>query len=363
MTIKEKMMAVYRRKNEGKIPWGVYNQVYCPQGETERELRNKGLGIIVWVPAVTLIGPSGILATQGINESEIKNVEMTLKPVYENGEQILIRSYHTPLGDISEEIINLKSYHGQIVRKYFIKKPHDYKIMKFIVENNVLRNNYDAILEAQQNVGNDGIVMSWLNRSPLQKVLYEYVGPENFFIDYYDHKDLVEDLINTVTMKEFEGLQIVADSPTEVIWRPENVTEDFTEPKLFQKFNLPFFKKFGDVLHKNNKIVVTHMDGRLKHLKDLLGESNIDVIESFTIPEGGGNLSLVEAYNAWKDKAIMFNIPTFLSNKTEKETKSFMENLISTLPGKNFMMVWAEDLAPKNWIKTLSAIGDVMANQ
>ncbi len=54
------------------------------------------------------------------------------------------------------------------------------------------------------------------------------------------------------------------------------------------------------------------MDGKLKSLKELIKKADIDVIESFTFPEGGGDLSLEEARADWKDKSIIANLPTFL---------------------------------------------------
>jgi len=294
MTLREKILAVLQKKGQDKIPWAAYD-LYLPRGKVERELRNSGCGLIEYYPVSSLLTPA--MASEGmwVYESEVKDVEMSIKTVWEDNERVLIRTYHSPLGSIFEKVKEDPGYHSMWVKKFSINSPPDYEIAKFIIENTIYRENYDSFLQAQENLGDDGVVMALMDRSPWQKMLFELVGAERLYIDFHDNRTLVEDLLSSIERKSDEAYRIAADSPAEVIWIPDNITGDLTEPKIFEKYCLPFYNKQGKLLHRKNKTIGVHMDGKLKCLKDLIKKADIDVIESFTLPEAGGDLSIEEA--------------------------------------------------------------------
>lgn len=110
--------------------------------------------------------------------------------------------------------------------------------------------------------------------------------------------------------------------------------------------------------------LVIHFDGKLKSLKDLIKKTELDVVESFTLLEMGGNLRIEEASNAWEDKSIIANIPAFLCYEEEKVVREYIQNLLEKVsPRKNFMLELSENF-PQPYLKTtLPIVADVMANQ
>jgi len=86
---------------------------------------------------------------------------------------------------------------------------------------------------------------------------------------------------------------IVAESPAEIIKVGDNTDSMLISPKLFEDYCLPYFQKYSRILHFKGKIVMSHMDGRLKILKDLISKTGLDMIEAFTPP--GGDLPISEA--------------------------------------------------------------------
>lgn len=104
-----------------------------------------------------------------------------------------------------------------------------------------------------------------------------------------------------------------------------------------------------------------HMDGKLKSLKELIKKADIDVIESFTFPEGGGDLSFEEARAAWENKSIIANLPAFLCLKEKKIVKEYIHNLINRVSSKKkFMLEISEDLPHRTQGRTLSWVAEVM---
>lgn len=344
LTPKERILSIFRRKTPDRVPLGAYSFLLY-RGSVEREIREKGCGIVHFERVYT---------------TEVQNIEIGIKERWENGEKVTIRTYHTPVGNIYEKMKLGSGYHTQWIKEFMIKKPSDYRIVKYIAENTIYHKNYDYFTEVQENLGEDGILIANMDRTPLQRTLIELAGTERLCIDLYERADVVEELFESLQRKQDEIYQIAADSPAEIIHNWDNLTEDITEPKWFQKYCLPLYNKYGSMLHEKGKIYVVHMDGKLNHLKDLIAKAEIDVIESFTLPGAGGNLPLQKAKNVWKDKAIVANLPAFLCFKDESFIKNYLQELLAQAPRDRFMLDVSEDLPQKFWKKTLSIVADVL---
>jgi hypothetical protein len=364
MTIKENILAVYKRKNDYKIPWAVYGGFLLPTGTLERQLRNRGCGWIQWEPVCSWQPPGMGHMNGWMYESEIKNAEMSLKIIWRNNQKIFRRTYSTPIGDVYEELHEEPGYRSLWVKKYFIEKPRDYEIVKYLVENSVLRENYGKFLESRDNLGDDGVLLAVIDRSPFQKMLIEICGTERLMFDLIDIPEIVEDLMQTIQRKQEEAFQIIANSPAEVIWMVDNLTGDITEPRLFKKYCIPFYNNFSKYLHEHNKVIAVHLDGKLMSIKKLLNNTDIDVIESFTLPDMGGDITIEEASKLWKDKSIIANIPAFLCYEEEKIIKKYLYDLLEKIyPRKNFMLELSENLPQKYLKKVLPIVAEVMENQ
>jgi len=102
------------------------------------------------------------------------------------------------------------------------------------------------------------------------------------------------------------------------------------------------------------------MDGRLRHLKDLISKMDLDAVEAFT-PPPMGDLPLEEARSAWKGKVISLNFPqsVFLEG-AEATRKRAMRILEEAAPGDNFMPTITEDIPSDYRWAGLSAVTDVL---
>lgn len=344
MTPRERMLAVFNRTNPDRVPLAAYSFL-LPRGTIERKLRKKGCGIVHF---------------ERVYVTEMQNVEISTKEKWENNEKTITRIYRTPLGELYEKIKLDPGYHSEWIKEFMIKEPSDYQIAKYIVDHSVYHENYDCFGEAEKNIGEDGILIANMDRTPLQRTLIELTGTERLSIDLFERLEVVEEFFDALQKKQDEIYQIAADSPAQVIHNWDNVTEDITEPRLFQKYCIPLYNKYGHLLHEKGKIYVVHMDGKLYHLKDLIKKAEIDVIESFTLPGAGGNLSLPEAKDVWKNKTIVANLPAFLCYKDEAFIKRFIRDLLIQAPKERFMLDVSEDLPQKFWRQTLPIVADAM---
>ena len=342
MNIKERTLAVLRGEEPDRVPWLIYNEL-LPRGYVSRQLRNKGLGLKVSVP---------------ICKVETPNVSVESKRV----EDIVYTTYHTPVGSVStKQRTGLPAgTGGSWAIEYMIKDVSDYKVVGFMVEDTVYVPDPKPVLEAEQNLGNDGIVFVWAERSPLQKALIEFMGYKTFAIELHRHPKEFDELLRVIEKKANEYYRIVAESPVEIVNGSDNINSIVTSPKLFEKYCVPFYSKQARLLHKKDKIWENHFNGKLGCLKDLISKTDLDVIEAFT-PPPMGDLPLAEARVAWRNKTISLNFPEsvfLLGSKAVK--KCTLELLRSAALGDRFIMSVTEDIPTNLWERGLMAITNVL---
>ena len=89
------------------------------------------------------------------------------------------------------------------------------------------------------------------------------------------------------------------------------------------------------------------MDGILANLKEVIGETAIDIIEAFT-PPPTGNLSLKEVRSLWKDKVVWINFPSSIHMSSPEEIRAHTTNLLQeAAPGDRFLIGVTENV-PEN---------------
>lgn len=346
MSIRKRMLAVLKRSIPDMIAWAFY-PCLVPQGEVEREARNKGCGIILHQPAW---------------KKQMRNVEVSIQESWSDKEiKIITQTYHTPVGSVSEKIAEGPGYHSPWWTEYRIKNISDYRVVKFMIENTHYYENYNSFTAAQENLGEDGIAIASVEYSPVLLLIYKYMGIEKFSFHLHDHPKELEELIHLIGEKQDEIFRIAACSPAKIVHSDDSLTSDYVGPRLYKKYCLPFYNRQGKLLHQNNKFYAVHMDGKLKCLQDFIKETKVDLIESFTLPEQGGDFPIEEARSIWKDKVIGVNFPASIFLKGRDEAKKFMLELFKKIfPANNFMLEISEDLPHVFWKDVILLLGEII---
>lgn len=342
MTIHERMMAVYRREVPDRVPAAIYGS-YLPRGSWARAARELGLGIIESAPVVSLVAPPWHIKPGYV--SEVKNVDLKVTYTWEKGQRVETRIYDTPVGRVTQETTTDPAYGSDWIRKFYITGEEDYKVVQYLVEHTVLQRREASYRAKAADLGDDGVVLGRIDRNPYQKLLIELAGPEQFLTDLYSGCQPACELMEALGRRLHEAVEMAAESDAEVIWQPDNLTADMTPPQAFEEYCLPFYKKWGEMFKEAGKPFVVHMDGRLGPLKDLIAQSPVDGIESFSLPMVGGDMRLSEAQAAWPGKAILPNFPSNLSHKSDQEIEAFLETLFDEAdPSRPWMLQISEDL-------------------
>jgi len=268
-----------------------------------------------------------------------------------------IRTYNTPLGSLTQRTRKDPAYASDWIEKFYISSLEDYKIMQYLVENTIFRSNSKEFQTRQQDLAEDGVLLARVDRSPFQKLLIELAGPERFLMDLQTEPEPVLGLLGALYRRMDEVFAMVCESEAEVIWQPDNISCDMTPPTLFKRFCMPYYTKHAVRLHGHDKVFLVHMDGRLRAIKEMIAQCPIDGVESFSLPEIGGDLTLAEARAAWPGKLVLPNFPSSLATQDERTITAFLEELLGNLGSYSpFMLQVSEDIPPETWQHLLPLI-------
>ena len=328
MTRRERILRASHGERADKLPF-FHNWRHCQIGWSERECRNRGMGIS-WAR------PSYIV--------EMHGVEVTEQQLTVDGKKVYRRTYSTPVGTVylderrdpgSGEWHGMRSWKDvqpwQTQR--LIKQPEDYEVLKYIVENTEYIPYYFPIEQAKEWLGEDGLVMDIQSHQPMQMLMIDWIGSEEgrFFIHHAKYPDLVEDLYRAISKSREPMYEIAAKSPADIMWCGDNIDGVLVNPRLFEKYFMPEYEKMAKIFHKYGKLLAVHMDGRVDVLKDLIAKTPIDIIEALH-PPPMGDLPIGEALSLWKDKVIWMGFPGSVyvlgPEATKKHTLSLLKEVV-----------------------------------
>lgn len=342
MNIRERALSVYRGEEPDRVPWLIYENL-CPRGSVDRKLRNRGMGLIV---------------SSSVFREETPHVRVETKA----SGNIVERTYHTPAGDLStKERVGLPEGEGSSwTMEYLVKQASDFAAAEFIVEDTVIVPDYEPFVNAERNLGSDGIVITWAGRSPLQRAQLSFLGYKTFAIAMYRYPKELDHFLRVLGREMDERYRVIAESPAEIVNGTDNVNSEIVNSKLYEKYIIPFYERQSRVLHRHGKILEDHLDGKLARLKDLVAKTDIDVVGAFT-PPPMGDLPLAEARSAWKGKVISLNFPESVFLEGNAATRGYAENLLrEAAPGDGFMVTVTEDIPARFRWTGLSVVTGVL---
>jgi len=276
--------------------------------------------------------------------------------------------YHTPVGTVAERLKKEPGVGEWKAQRSWrdvtpwaverqIKRPEDYDVVKFMVEDTVHKADHFPIEQAKGWLGEDGVVIANLPHSPMQMLMIDWVGTPTFYIHYAKYRDKVEELYRAIDEKYEEIYRIAAESPADAVIFGDNVDGVLVNPNLFQRYFMPSYEKCAQVVHEKGKLLASHFDGRLDVLKELIAKCPQDIIEAFH-PPPMGDLPLREAMDLWKDKVILVGFPGSVYSLGTKAVETYLFDLLrSVVPGDRIAVAAStENLVSDEHLLALSRI-------
>ncbi|MGQ9609838.1 MAG: uroporphyrinogen decarboxylase family protein [bacterium] len=344
MTVKERVYRALRGEMVDRVPFTCYAGLF-PENEREPLISNGDIGLVHRIP---------------LYSTQTPNVKVKSEDYWVNGEHHVKYIYETPVGSVYETLRTGGGYGSSLRCEFLIKKPEDYKIVEFMVRDRINAPNYEGYVNAIKNAKDYEIIIGNVGYSPIQQMLVMYMGPEQFAIDYYENRDLFDSLYNVLTEKDRELYKISAESPSEFFIYGDNTTSDMIGLERFEKYAIPRYNEFAEMLHASGKRLGSHMDGNLQILKYAIAESGLDFIEAFT-PSPMFDMTLEDALTTWKDKVMWIN---FTSNYHIESSEVIRDHVLDLLrqsyPGNRFIISITENVPDEHRKRSFEVIAKTL---
>jgi hypothetical protein len=242
--------------------------------------------------------PSVSVSTRQLNETDTETVIHT--PV---GKQVAIQQ-RTPN---SPHLITLK---------WEVEDAEELKVATWREANATWewdREQYDAWLARAGDLGAPTMFMPRMN---VQCLYIEKMGVEKGIYAIHDSPRQVEDFFSELESCHDRLIEVINESPIEIINFGENVHAGTLSPDLFLRYHLPACQRRCQKLHSAGKFVCAHWDGDTAPLLAHAQETGLDGIEAIT-PVPQGDVTLEQILEGLGDGMfLMDGIPAILFDDT-----------------------------------------------
>lgn len=340
MNVRKRVYNVFNNIKIDRIPFLAYPGL-IPTGEFEKKLRNEGFGYW-WIVSPLII--------------KNKKVERITKFFWKDGKEFIQNILKSEYGEISEIFKTGGGYGTSLRKKFFLEKEEDYEIFEKILKSEEIEIDKEMYKIITKNLGNDGVLVSWVPKSPFQSLLYELIGPENYAFHFYDYPDLFSNIYNILLKRYIKICELLSESEFEFFEIGDNITSEMIGLEKFKKFIIPVYEEVCKIFHSKNKKIGSHMDGNLKIFKEEIKNTKLDFIDAFT-PFPDTDLTLKEAKQVWNDKVLLINYPSSLHLKNESEIKKWIEQYIEeSYPCDKLIINITENIPDEHYQKSLKII-------
>ena len=265
--------------------------------------------------------------------------------------------YITPIGSIDTEFIfteEMKKSGASIswIKKRLITKKEDYKICKYIFDDMVVEENYKEFDEYIKEQGDDYIPIAYgiLAVSGMQHIMRDFLEVTDFFLHFMDNRKELEMLAGSIDKKIGDIIKILAKSGADIILVGANFDSTVTYAPFYKGYILPKFKEYSNILHENNKKIISHCDGENDSLWELYIDSDIDILEAVAI-KPMVKQSLEEIVNIIGDRAVIWgavdSIALLDDSMSDSIFRKYVENIVD-IAKENRIILGISDTAPVN---------------
>lgn len=312
MNNRERILKIFNHEVPDRVPFMAFSEL-LPRGEFEREMRDRGMGLITHCTSLS---------------SEMPNVETTTGKAGDH----YVTVYRTPAGKVfTQHDLRNRSGGSGLQGRYLIKGIEDYRPVIFMIDDTNYHRNEAEFIKVDRELGGDGITHTWTDEPPYMDAQY-YMGLEKWSYEQYDHPEEFRALLEALERRQDRRLKLLLDCPEQYLINLGNLAGNFG-PQQYRLHMLPYFRKYARLFREKGKITTVHADAlNLNEFKDIAMEHEVDVIEAFT-PPPVGNLSLSDARKAWgKDVILHINFPESVFYEGYEKTKQYTVDLLKSDP-------------------------------
>lgn len=303
MAMRERMLAVLRGEKPDRVPFVQYHNVSAPDKEVWAKIGRENMGVLWWIALHRIEHPNCRRRTEEIAERGLRGLRTVIE---------------TPKGCMVEERFYEPALNTSSIRDHFVRQPDDYAALQAYLEDGVVVEDLAAFHEACEALGDDGLTLIRLERTPFQQLWVQWASIADLALHLVDCPDRVARCVDAMVRQMREVFEIAARTPVPFVDFPDNITAPVIGEAKFRKYCVPLYNELADMLAERGVPVLVHMDGDLRPLWDAIGECRINGIDSLS-PPPDNDTSVADALSLWPDRCVLVNFPSSVHLATPRE--------------------------------------------
>lgn len=243
---------------------------------------------------------------------------------------------------------------GEWRQEYLVKSPKDYDIVRYALEGSEFTATDEPFLQSEAALGNGGITVGQLTRTPMMEVQIDLAGLERFSLDVAEEHPSLMELLELMTDLLLRQFREAVKTPARYIKLWENLSIDTVGRSRYQRYFTPLYQKILETLDAADKRLIVHYDGRLRLIRDEIAASGIDGIDSLT-PSPEGDITAAEARARWPGKFLWMHPPLGWHFEEPAILNERISQMVADAGPNRFCLMISEDV-PINWKQTVPQI-------
>ena len=342
MNERERVLAVLKGQKPDQIPWLADLDYWMGYLRTDHLMQEKYEGRGIYQLSKDL-GAGFYL--QGY--SPFREIHDYAETIETQGNR-RVTTIQTPHGPIQQVETWLPDAYCWAWTDKYVKTWRDLKALRYVYEHTFYEPDYQLAFERYELIGDNGIVLCYLPRSPFMVTTVLLAGIETVSFAITDAQDEFDETMAVMTANLDVASELSLRSPAECLMIPDNISSEVVGKKWYARYVRPFHERWTERIRAAGKISCVHVDGTLKGLVREISSAGFDFLEALT-PAPVGDLA-VEEWKDWvSEKVVMWGgIPGlyFSDLVSDEEFDAFVIRLLRTMTQEPRYVLGVADQVP-----------------
>jgi hypothetical protein len=201
------------------------------------------------------------------------------------------RTLETPRGTLREHWRWLADSFTEAPVEHLVKSAADWPAYAWLHRHLAYEPDYAFAEVRLKQVGEEGVVLAYLPKSPLMQMVALDAGIETVVTALLDDESAFLDALDAVGESHAQAAEIAVGSPAEILMIPENLSSEVVGVNFYERYMRAYHEHWTARIAAAGKFSCIHLDGTLKGLLGRIATAGFTFIEAMT-PAPAGDLAV-----------------------------------------------------------------------
>lgn len=270
------------------------------------------------------------------------------------------RYFETPVGTLTEVLRHGEEGTSTHRSKFPVETLEDIEVMEYLLADQQVSFDNEQFEQIEARLGDRGVCQFYFPRTPLMRLIVEFIGFERTIYLLHDHPARMERFMAAIERSDDRLFEVLCASPAPIVSFGDNIDAWLTPPPLFERYLLPIYERRCEQLHAAGKFTHIHMDGALEPLLPYLSRMPQHGIEAPT-PLPQGDVELEQLCDAMGEKIMLDGIPClyFLPEFALSELEDFTLRLLE-LQAPRLILGISDEISPPGEIERVRLVSEMV---